>query len=135
MTLVTTYKRVPVLKNCQYKIRKQGTSVAAGDSPHERKLKKLINDSIKAKKQYSNLELPAILLILWQSVGNIQLDSCIRSVILFIYSVFNLSFLVHNILIKFRQHRVIQLAGLLVENRQTFQNPRVNMFASKEAFM
>lgn len=135
MTLVTTYKRVPVLKNCQYKIRKQGTSVAAGDSPHERKLKKLINDSIKAKKQYSNLELPAILLILWQSVGNIQLDSCIRSVILFIYSVFNLSFLVHNILIKFRQHRVIQLAGLLVENRQTFQNPRVKMFASKEAFM
>lgn len=135
MTLVTTYKRVPVLKNCQYKIRKQGTSVAAGYSPHERKLKKLINDSIKAKKQYSNLELPATLLILWQSVGNIQLDSCIRSVILFIYSVFNLSFLVHNILIKFRQHRVIQLAGLLVENRQTFQNPRVNMFASKEAFM
>lgn len=134
MTLVTTYKRVPVLKNCQYKIRKQGTSVAAGYSPHERKLKKLINDSIKAKKQYSNLELPASLLILWQSVGNIQLDSCIRSVILFIY-LFNLSFLVHNILIKFRQHRVIQLAGLLVENRQTFQNPRVNMFASKEAFM
>lgn len=135
MTLVTTYKRVPVLKNCQYKIRKQGTSVAAGYSPHERKLKKLINDSIKAKKQYSNLELPATLLILWQSVGNIQLDSCIRSVILFIYSVFNLSFLVHNILIKLRQHRVIQLAGLLVENRQTFQNPRVKMFASKEAFM
>lgn len=134
MTLVTTYKRVPVLKNCQYKIRKQGTSVAAGDSPNERKLKKLINDSINAKKQYSNLELPAILLILWQSVGNIQLDSCIRSVILFIY-LFNLSFSVHNILIKFRQHRVIQLAGLLVENRQTFQNPRVNMFASKEAFM
>ena len=56
------------------------------------------------------------------------------SVILFIY-LFNLSFLVHNILIKFRQHRVIQLAGLLVENRQTFQNPRVKMFASKEAFM
>lgn len=135
MTLVTTYKRVPVLNNCQYKIRKQGTSVAAGYSPHERKLKKLINDSIKAKKQYNNLELPAILLILWQGVGNIQLDSCIRSVILFIYSVFNLSFLVHNILIKFRQHRVIQLAGLLVENRQTFQNPRVQMFASKEAFM
>ena len=50
MTLVTTYKRVPVLKNCQYKIRKQGTSIAVGDSPHERKLKKLINDSIKAKK-------------------------------------------------------------------------------------
>lgn len=135
MTLVTTYKCVPVLKNSQYKIRKQGTSVAAGYSPHERKLKKLINDSIKAKKQYSNLELPAILLILWQSVGNIQLDSCFRSVILFIYSVFNLSFLVHNILIKFRQHRVIQLAGLLVENRQTFQNPCVKMFASKEAFM